>query len=245
MDHEGLHTAMLPFLRHVLLHAPPASPGWILDLACGKAEKWPLYHELFGATTRIVGVDNDPRYGMLHSSPSALVIADAHTLPFTNSCFSGVLCIAALSLFTDPQAVLREIKRVLQRDAALLVVTAEQRWVQIWQWEKALVTRIAAAYGAQPLPMAHPDTIGNLSELLQQAAFQQHWCAAALLEYDYPLAVAALALLPWPLLAPILSSILTPHELAACQASPCEIEVCSIVMAGWAIARNGQANDCW
>jgi ubiquinone/menaquinone biosynthesis C-methylase UbiE len=236
-----LHAPMLPFLRHVLAQAPIAHTGLILDVACGNCEKWSLYQEILGPNIRLVGIDIIMPYIRIDVACHVrtpichvpTIQADAHALPFANAVFDGAICVAALGLFAEPQRALSEMQHVLRPGAVALVLTAEQRWVQLWQWQPVLTQRIAEACAELALPLAHADVGGDLREQLQHAGFGAVTSMAGLLDSPYPPIVAALALLPWPDLQPILAAYLTAAEMAACQQAPYEIELCSIVLAAW------------
>lgn len=74
-----------------------------LDLGCGTAPHRGVCEE---AGFTYVGVDNE--------GASALVLADAHCLPFEDACFDFVLSIAVLEHVRFPFVFMREVARVLR-----------------------------------------------------------------------------------------------------------------------------------
>lgn len=91
----------------------------ILDLGCGTAE--------FGVKKNnwdIIGVDIS--YGMcaIASTKKVLVInADAVALPFKDDSFECVFSSLALQWAEDPEAVIKEILRVLKPDGTAIITT--------------------------------------------------------------------------------------------------------------------------
>ncbi|MCX7927267.1 MAG: class I SAM-dependent methyltransferase [Candidatus Omnitrophica bacterium] len=52
--------------------------------------------------------------------PNVDIVADAHFLPFRESSFDGVIITAVLEIVKDPQAVIREIERILKPGGIVL-----------------------------------------------------------------------------------------------------------------------------
>lgn len=52
------------------------------------------------------------------------VSADAHSIPFKDSVFEGVVCLNAFEHYRDPKQVVREIRRVLKPGGFIYVITA-------------------------------------------------------------------------------------------------------------------------
>ena len=94
----------------------PAS-GALLDLGCGTGTTALLLSREFDS--RITGIDasaaNIERASARAGSAAVCFdLADAHTLPFEDSEFDGVLSECVFSLLADKQVALRELRRVLK-----------------------------------------------------------------------------------------------------------------------------------
>lgn len=241
--YADLHETILPILCRLLADAPLPHTGCMLDLACGDTAKWPIYREILGPEVRLLGIDWDratlpslPITGYTTGSKSsaqksALVVGDAHQLPFSAASFDAALCIAAFGLFADAQRVLAELQRVLCPGAPALIFTAERRWVQVLHWPATLAARLNEAALHTTLPLAHTDLIGDLVATLHHSGFAHVAGRAFLLEENLPPAAAELALLPWADVRPLLAANLTPTELMECDLIAPEIDLCSVGLA--------------
>ncbi len=90
----------------------------VLDVACGPGNTTRPVLDLLGPGGSVIGLDAAP--GMLaqavHDTDDArcrYVLGDAAALPFPDSSFDAVLCLGALHLMDDPEAVVAELLRVL------------------------------------------------------------------------------------------------------------------------------------
>jgi SAM-dependent methyltransferase len=173
------------------------------------------------------------------------IVGDAQALPLRDGCCAAAFCIAALSLFDDRRAALRELRRALAPGGIALLVVGVQFWAQTIRWPADLAARLAAVYaqaladGLAPL-RATPDLGGDLTELLLDAGFAPPLIRSFLLDHQalyggpsvvVPLA-AELPLLPWPALRSLLAGRLGSAELARCdeRAADPEIELCTIAL---------------
>ncbi len=249
MTFTDLHVPMIPFLRRTLAAAPLSRSGIILDLACGDAQKWPLYREILGADVTLVGVDlgfsvRPQAAGKIVAliqkgmttpieAEQLLLTADAHRLPFAAAMLDGALCVAAFGLFSEPERVLRDVRYALKPGAVAVYVTAERRWVYAWRWSPRLALRVAAACADVVIPLSHPDLTGDLVAQLQATGYSSIGSMAALLDSDLPEVCAALAVLPWNVLLPILTPRISLSDLAACEYTECDLELRSIALAAW------------
>jgi len=97
-------------------------PGPVLDVGCGPAGHVGRFVADLGA--RVVGVDFSERSVALAQrlNPSLrFVVADMQTLPFAPGACAGIVAFYSMIYAADPQPALRELRRVLQRGAPLLI----------------------------------------------------------------------------------------------------------------------------
>lgn len=128
-----LFSSLLPF---------GVETGLFLDLACstalyarGLAQRFPSAYPKNQAM-EIIAIDN--AWSMLKAAqakidqqspplnPISLVRADAANLPFLKGTLHGVVCGGSLNEFSDPQAVLQELSRVLSPGAPAVVMSLLQ-----------------------------------------------------------------------------------------------------------------------
>jgi len=91
--------------------------GRILDIGCGQK---PYEGVALDRVTARIGFD-------VEANPSADVHGDATSLPFGANEFDTVLCTQVLEHVAEPQAVFKEVSRVL-KPGGLLILTAPQYW---------------------------------------------------------------------------------------------------------------------
>jgi SAM-dependent methyltransferase len=288
---DDLHAPIIPILRHALASAPLPRAGIMLDLGCGQGLKAPLLAEACGPDVRLLGVDIDraairvattdhrpPTTDHRGSQPTARrssifdfrsserpsiigIVADALALPVVDSSCAAAFCIAALSLFADRRAALRELRRVLAPGGVAILVVGTQAWAPTIRWPADLATRLAAAYaqalaeGHAPVP-ASADLGADLDNLLRVSgfaaplirAFQLDWSPTSdhrpattdqepRTQHLNPM-LAELPLLPWAALRPRLAGRLGAGELVACDehAADPEIELCALTLVAQAQA---------
>src|SRR5690242_7768361 len=107
-----------PFVAYVLSRLAPAD-GLVLDVGCGPA----LYRR--SSAARYVGLDViDCREA--GEEDGADVIAASNQLPFL-ACFDLAFVKSALYLMPDPDAVLRDIHRVLKPGGRIVVFDYNRR----------------------------------------------------------------------------------------------------------------------
>jgi SAM-dependent methyltransferase len=200
-----LHAPLIPILRHAFALAPLPRAGLVLDLACGQGLKAPLLAEVCGPQVRLLGIDidrvairamvdqrpttNDQRGTQPGDKRSSIldprfseqpwvvgIVADALALPLVDGCCAAAFCIAALSLFADPRAALRELRRVLAPGGVAIFVVGTQSWAQTIRWPADLAAHLVTAYaqalaeGHAPLP-ASADLSVDLANLLRDTGF--------------------------------------------------------------------------
>ena len=107
------------YQRHVAAYrlcAPLLPAGRVLDLGCGTGHS---YRELAPRDT--VGVDLDA--DALAGQERETVRADMRRLPFGDGSFQSVLSVQSIEHVPDPEAVLREVVRVLEPSGRAVFVT--------------------------------------------------------------------------------------------------------------------------
>ncbi|MFM7509033.1 MAG: ubiquinone/menaquinone biosynthesis methyltransferase [Actinomycetota bacterium] len=100
------------------------APGsLVLDLACGTGD---IAGEL--ASRRLVPVGADLSYGMLDAAarPFDRTQCDGSALPFSDGAFDGATCGFALRNFTDLDATIGEVARVLRHGGRLAVLEVSE-----------------------------------------------------------------------------------------------------------------------
>jgi SAM-dependent methyltransferase len=94
----------------------------VLDVGCGAAGHVGAFVAALGP--RVVGVDVSARSAALaqrHQPVLRFVAADVHALPFGTGSAAGIVAFYSLIYTADPRPALRELRRVAQRGAPLLV----------------------------------------------------------------------------------------------------------------------------
>jgi SAM-dependent methyltransferase len=172
-------------------------------------------------------------------SPAHLLTADAHALPLVDGCCAAACCIAAWSLFADPPAVLRELRRVVAPGGPVLIVSGTQAWAHVTRWPPALADQLQAALarahaGGMPWPSA-PDVGDELTAQFAAAGMPVPRIRAFLLDLPDP-ARAALALLPWRQIRAVVAPFLQDSTLRAADhgAVTGDVELCTLALAAQA-----------
>jgi SAM-dependent methyltransferase len=107
------------YQRHVAAYrlcAPLLPNGRVLDLGCGIGHS---YRELSPRVS--VGVDLDP--AVLAGQERETVAADMRRLPFGEGSFASVISVQSIEHVPDPESVLSEVLRVLEREGRAVLVT--------------------------------------------------------------------------------------------------------------------------
>ena len=140
----------------------------ILDVGCGDGTL-----ALLGVTNgaaRVTGCDPDPRMIAMARAKAAgrdarvdFLVARSQALPFPDSTFDIVTCIAVLTFVSDADIAIREIARVLRPGGRLLIGDLG-RW-SLW----AARRRIRGWFGANLWRAARFRTATELKALIEQA----------------------------------------------------------------------------
>ncbi len=123
----GLDAGSEKLLFHALLATPPGAP--ILDLSCGTGHlardlalrpgAGPVY-----ALDRSAAMLEEARHQLEESgAPVDLLRGDAAAPPFRDGALAGVLDVAALHLYDDPEGVVREVARILAPGGSFVCAT--------------------------------------------------------------------------------------------------------------------------
>ena len=229
-EYAELHTPIIPVLAKLLEGVALQAGEVALDLACGAGEKLPLLRAAIGPQAMLLALDTDQ--AALAAFPADAytrqIRATAQAIPLHEGACSLVACIAALGLFADSQAALREMHRVLQPYGRLFVVTSRQVWAQVTYWPPGGLAALANAYAKSPPLAAHSDVLEDALDPFYATGFTN--CSARAFLLAPTTAHTELALLPWSYLAPHLGHALTGEQRRACAAAPVEVELCTVAL---------------
>jgi SAM-dependent methyltransferase len=109
------------------------TPGdGVLDVACGPGNFTREFAQIVGPGGLAVGIDASATMlaRAVADTPGrvgevvAYVRGDAEALPFRDASFDAVCCFAALNLFTDPEAALDHMTRVLTPGGRIAILTS-------------------------------------------------------------------------------------------------------------------------
>lgn len=120
---------MANFMRTLIRNLPSAAPARVLEVGMGEGEVSALAASRFGGDTTVVGLDLPSAELAEDWKERGLIgaFADATRLPFPDDAFDLVLAIEVLEHVPDPDAMLREIRRVCAGEA-ILSVPREPVW---------------------------------------------------------------------------------------------------------------------
>lgn len=124
--YRGIYQAMKPGYKHsgsiyeglVKRHLVPQAR--VLDAGCGRGGVIELYAE---RVRQAVGLDADLTSLREHRCLNQLVVGSLATMPFPGGFFDLVLCSWVVEHLEEPEAVFREMARVLTEGGYLLLLT--------------------------------------------------------------------------------------------------------------------------
>jgi SAM-dependent methyltransferase len=103
--------------------------GPILDLGCGPGLNLGRVRRAF-PSERVFGVDIS-RAAVRIAAAAGVVRADAHRICFPDGSFSAVLLTHVLGHLAEPDAALREVRRILRPSGVLVLTTPNLRFVEV------------------------------------------------------------------------------------------------------------------
>jgi ubiquinone/menaquinone biosynthesis C-methylase UbiE len=164
-------------------YALPRSGMRVLDLACGTGEPGISLAQRVGPEGHVTATDLSSELLEIASQRStskglenfSTRQADAHQLPFADQSFDLAACRFGVMFFADPERALRELRRVLKRDARACFAAWAPIEQPYWQTTMGIVHRHAGGTmlepgGADPFRFSKT---GSLSAVLRAAGFRE------------------------------------------------------------------------
>jgi SAM-dependent methyltransferase len=114
-------------IRGLLAHVPVVQPCRFLDAGCGTGYNLQAFADLgdgTGAEPSAEAVAFAERRGI-----GPIVRSSAESLPFEDASFDLVMAFDVLEHIEDDQGALRELRRVVRPDGALVVTVPAYRWL--------------------------------------------------------------------------------------------------------------------
>jgi len=150
----AFHRAHAAELRAMIADLPLRPGAHVLDMACGDGAYTCWLAERVAPAGRVVGVDLSPAYLGLASrlaaeSPAAANVSfqrgDIAGLPFADGSFDLVWCAQSMYSLPDPQAALRELRRVTKPGGRVAIFENDTLHHLILPWPPELELAVRQA----------------------------------------------------------------------------------------------------
>jgi ubiquinone/menaquinone biosynthesis C-methylase UbiE len=112
-------------IKDIIRELDPLDNDRILEVGCGAGNVMEKVRR-----GRIIGVDLSwslAKIALAKSAEKDIFVADAQLLPFKDASFNKVICSEVLEHVLDPDVVLREISRVLDRSGVVVITIPHER----------------------------------------------------------------------------------------------------------------------
>lgn len=113
----GIRTHYLPFWKRYI-----RKQDTVLEIGCGTGVFTQQLRKLCRSITAVDLSPNMVEQARRRNPGLAIRVASAERLPFTKGTFDAIVCINSFSYILHQQRALREIRRVLKRKGALLII---------------------------------------------------------------------------------------------------------------------------
>ncbi|MCP4936209.1 MAG: class I SAM-dependent methyltransferase [bacterium] len=133
----------------------------LLDIGCGDGL---FANSLAKKGANVIGIDRNAlmiKAAGVRNGPASFLVAEGYALPFEDEMFDAVTLVTVLCLSDCPDAILREIHRVL-KPGGRLVIGELGKW-SIW----ALYRRLKGVFGNKLWRNAHFHSKADLYDLLK------------------------------------------------------------------------------
>lgn len=127
---------LLTCVRFLRAHMPRFS-GAVLDVGCGEMP----FRDALPEGVKYVGIDVPAATDFGMSGNPDIVAFDGTHIPFPDESFDHVLCTEVLEHAADPEALVREMHRVLRRGGSILVTVPFSARVHHAPWDFHRFTR--------------------------------------------------------------------------------------------------------
>ena len=140
--------------------------GKILDVGCGTRQ----YRDLLSASSHYIGVDEN-----INTKPD--VVSKAEEIPFCNECFDSLLCIEVLEHLPEPEAAVKEMRRVLKK-SGYIFISAPQTWplhyepYDFWRFTKFGLQRLMKK---NDFEIINIERMGGICSLIGQRLIDVFW----------------------------------------------------------------------
>lgn len=108
---------------HVVMSNIPDYPSSILDVGCASGWFLSRIKKKF-PKAKCVGIDlyrDAIQFGKKKYPKITFKVADAHKIPYKSKTFDLVICTEVLEHIKDPEAALKEIKRILKKNGSAII----------------------------------------------------------------------------------------------------------------------------